>query len=750
MWCLHRPASVRPRILSLSGTHISPSVRSALFGLAASAGFAASIVMLVSNSAAQTEDTAARQAISPLINVRPLQADTSEYIRDLDTARQLGKALFWDTQAGSDGTACASCHFHAGADIRIKNQVNPGSNAEDSIFNVRGNASIGGASGPNKIFTAADFPFRRLSNPEDRESIPEFDTNDVFSSQGSSAGDRETCKLNYDAANDPFHANGLIYRRVEPRHAPSVINAAFYYRQYWDGRANNQFNGVDSFGSRTYTFPFDDPNSPGSRIGNPNAAGTGILMQSPTADKGLELVKPIISNSSLASQAVGAQLNDYDMSCLNKSFGDLGRKLLPLKPLSTQVTSPTDSLFSKTNGLVNLMPVAGLNTSYAAMVEKAFNPKYWAAAGTYSVDPVSGSVFKDPANGYTQMQHNFSLFWGLAIQAYEQMLVSDDTPFDRGPAAMSPEALAGMDVFTGKGKCVACHNGPLFSGATLTSANGSDPKTIEGMLMGDGYPALYDKGFHNTGVRPTTEDIGVGATDPYGFSLSFSRQYKWRLLGQGSKAPDHFDPKPCSLETQVFPDCYNLRANSDPAVVPRDAVDGAFKVPILRNVGLNPPYFHNGGQATLRDVVLFYNRGGDRRGPLGKDTTGLDMTTPFGAKNASNLSEGVGNADHPTTNNGLGLTAKEMDDLVQFLLSLTDQRVACHAGIFDHPELPLVIGHKDIAKSGTQIAKDVVATLPAVGQKGLPTCFPNSGDLFGTLNLGDSRRLQDVFGQVLR
>lgn len=31
----------------------------------------------------------------------------------------LGKALFWDIQAGSDGMACASCHFAAGADTGI-------------------------------------------------------------------------------------------------------------------------------------------------------------------------------------------------------------------------------------------------------------------------------------------------------------------------------------------------------------------------------------------------------------------------------------------------------------------------------------------------------------------------------------------------------------------------------------------------------------------------------------------------------
>ena len=42
---------------------------------------------------------------------------------------QLGKALFWDEQLGSDGrTACASCHHHAGADSRSVNSINPGAN----------------------------------------------------------------------------------------------------------------------------------------------------------------------------------------------------------------------------------------------------------------------------------------------------------------------------------------------------------------------------------------------------------------------------------------------------------------------------------------------------------------------------------------------------------------------------------------------------------------------------------------------
>ncbi|MFD2272955.1 cytochrome c peroxidase [Undibacterium arcticum] len=30
---------------------------------------------------------------------------------------------------------------------------------------------------------------------------------------------------------------------MEPRNTPTVINATFNFRNFWDGRANNMFNG---------------------------------------------------------------------------------------------------------------------------------------------------------------------------------------------------------------------------------------------------------------------------------------------------------------------------------------------------------------------------------------------------------------------------------------------------------------------------------------------------------------------------
>src|SRR5687768_8141566 len=82
----------------------------------------------------------------------PRPPNLSEFVRDEAAAIRLGKALFWDMQVGSDGkTACATCHFHAGADSRTKNQVNPASFASDESF----------ALGPNRRLTLADFPLHQ-------------------------------------------------------------------------------------------------------------------------------------------------------------------------------------------------------------------------------------------------------------------------------------------------------------------------------------------------------------------------------------------------------------------------------------------------------------------------------------------------------------------------------------------------------------------------------------------------------------
>src|SRR4051812_6428499 len=112
----------------------------------------------------------------------PEPPNLGDFVQDKAAAIRLGKALFWDQQASSDSQmACASCHFHAGADNRVKNELNPGQAGGSNVFDA---VASGNKGGPNYTLTAADFPFHRLSDPKDRESAILFDTDEVAGGSG--------------------------------------------------------------------------------------------------------------------------------------------------------------------------------------------------------------------------------------------------------------------------------------------------------------------------------------------------------------------------------------------------------------------------------------------------------------------------------------------------------------------------------------------------------------------------------------
>lgn len=656
--------------------------------------------------------------IERLPGKRPALPDLSAYVVDDELLVVLGKALFWDAQVGSDGVACASCHYSGGGDIRLRNAVNPG---PDGVF---GGAPSGHpVSGPDQRLTADAFPFHALSDPLDRRSSILRTTDDRASSEGSPgstfvaaepAADRCTPRTT-----GPFFWSDLRLRQVEPRNSPTVINAVYNFRNFWDGRANNVFNGSDPFGLRSANA---DPRV-GALVADERAwdttAGGWVWA--------LERERVRLLDASLASQAVGPPLSDFEMSCAGRSFADIARRLYGLRPLANQQVHAEDSVFSAFPELQRADGL-GLDTTYADLIEAVFEERLWQGEGRWRVS-ADGRLSADSA-GYTQMEHNLALFFGLAVQAYEATLISDQTPFDLNE--LSPAEARGLAVFVGQGKCVNCHNGPLFTSAAWSPDSVSGGfKQVERMIMGDDNPALYDNGFYNIGVRPTVEDIGVGAEDPFGNPLSFSRQ--WLDWKSGGARP--IDPGVESTDACAFDVPFNTRGDCSPRrrdLPARVAVDGAFKTPTLRNVGLNPPYFHNGGTADLHGVVDFYNRGGDRRGDARTgDTTGLGAVR-------SNLDPDI---------TRLGLSDDQRDDLVAFLLALTDPRVACHAGPFDHPALTLTEGSTRADSSPRDgIADDRRRTLPAVGEAGLSgigrPCQANSGDLFGAM--------QDRFDVITR
>ncbi|MEH2294891.1 cytochrome-c peroxidase [Nostoc sp.] len=647
----------------------------------------------------------------------PEPDNLGDFVKDKVAAIKLGKTLFWDIQVGSDGlTSCASCHFHAGADNRSKNQINPGLfrvNADgtpnpDTAFNV------GGA--PNYQLKPEDFPFHKLAS--DSKTVVS-DRNDVSSSQGAfnakfigvtPGSPQDQVKTEPDPV---FNVGGTNVRRVQGRNTPTVINAAFNFRNFWDGKAQNIFNGVNPFGLR-------DPNASVVKANNPNQ---------------LEFVKISLNNSSLASQALGPPLSSTELSADGRTFQEIGgkfgqtnkrksltglpeddlmlgpllssiqeiddnlsqiddissisgllqnvlsitgtklprvlaQKLSTLRPLGKQVVHPQDSVL----GANSRSPKTGLkDKTYEQLVQDAFKPEWWKSNRLIQVDAQGRRSFvnkvdnSSQTNEYTLLEYNFSLFFGLAVQLYEATLIANDTPYDRflegNTSALTVQQQQGKKLFEGKG-CIGCHSGLELTSASVSSV--AQNGRIKRSPFGTKSPE--DTGFFNIGVRPATDDRGLGGNDSLGNPLSEAR------LAQQGKFRNLLGVDPPTLTPPL---------NVSESVV----ADGVFKAPGLRNVELTAPYFHNGGQGTLEQVVDFYSRGGD-----------------FGGLPILNLSP------------------EEKQQLVAFLKGLTDERVVHEKAPFDHPQLFVPNGHPgnstSVTNDGTGNATDSLLEIPAVGRYG--------------------------------
>lgn len=533
------------------------------------------------------------------------------FVQDRTALLQMGKALFWDMQVGSDGIqACASCHFHAGADNRIKNQVSPGINVQpfpDFTFQMSG--------GPNYTLRASDFP---LSTAKDQ--------NDIVSSQGVFSGD----VLDPDG----FNIGSVKVRRVEPRNTPTTINSVYYRLLFWDGRAKDHFNGGSPFGA--------------------NPSSNYPILQMATNKQSPWVAFDVIQNggldnATLASLAVGPIVSLFEMSSVERSLVDFhftlkshARSISTTRPLALQHVATNDSVL----GVLSNYPERGLeDVTYGNLIKKAFLPQWWNSKVT--------------VNGYTLMEENFSLFWGLAIREYLATQRADSglqasTPFDRYQAgdetALTVQQVNGLRLFTtsvanGGANCSTCHALPEFTRASMRRTAAME------QLTGGATPkdsTVPNTGFHTDyGVRLPGDDLGAGNPGTY--------------------------PNPSAGNSAT-----NTRPNT-------------FKAPTLRNIALTAPYMHTGRFLTLEQVVDFYNMG---------------------------RNDGVTNRGP-----ALNLTQSQKNDLVAFLrYGLTDSRVLYERAPFDHPEIFVPNGHPgdtstvQVAADGN--AFDILLKIPAVGATG--------------------------------
>ena len=636
-----------------------------------------------------------------------LTTGSNRIVVDRQAAIQLGKALFWDVRVGSDGIACGTCHFHAGADRRTRNQLDTGVLHTASASGRTFETTASGAQGaPDYALTAGDFPLLQFANPADKYSAVIFQTDDVVSSAGTFLGGfrgveptgdpRDRCAPLKD---DIFHLGQANARRAAKRNAPTVINAAYNHRGFWDGRANNLFNGVSPFGPR-------DPEARVWVARNGQARPERLLLK----------------NAALASVAVAPPLDMNEMSCAGRTFPALARKLVNRRPLANQAIHPEDSVLAARRAASGL----GLETTYAELIRQAFARRFWSGAGDFGAPGDGGAP-------YTQLEANFAFFFGLAIQLYEDTLLADQSLFDspRGrdgvPVAFNEQQKHGLTLFM-RARCANCHMGPALTAAShpqIYSAKSARHFNLVNRIGQNEQPdgvgvSLYllDTGFSITSVAPSDHDVGLGGKDPFGHPLSFAQQYLDSLANPTRKMIDPVPVLACELQSPFTQDFVSVELIPDPnakgrcrgyknlAKVPSAAtlqkelaefdqgriptgVTAAFKIPGLRNVELTGPYMHNGSMKSLEEVVEFYNRGGNLDNPHHAGTLVFPQ----------------------------GLTAQDRADLVAFLKTLTDERVRWERAPFDHPAIRVPHGHAAGADSNGNAA-DEFLEIPAVGKHG--------------------------------
>ncbi len=214
-------------------------------------------------------------------------------------------------------------------------------------------------------------------------------------------------------------------------------------------------------------------------------------------------------------------------------------------------------------------------------------------AGIAEYQQAFRSVFGRPPNG-PDLQR--------AIASYERTQLSFDSPFDHFVAgdesAIDDAAKRGWELFNTRGRCNKCH--------ALTE----ETRDVT---------CFTDNDFHNIGIGIIRHNV-----------VALARQADQLVNSGDAAAIDR-----AAIQSDMSALGRFLITKKEPDIA-------AFKTPDLRNVLLTGPYFHDGSQETLWDVMDHYNKGDGLQNPY--------------------LDEDI---------QPLALSEGDIDDLVAFLAALT-------------------------------------------------------------------------------
>jgi cytochrome c peroxidase len=280
-------------------------------------------------------------------------------------------------------------------------------------------------------------------------------------------------------------------------------------------------------------------------------------------------------------------LDFQDGKPLGEGVGRTGRRTMPIAGMAQSPfffwDGRKDSLWSQALGpLESAVEHGGTRAQYAHLVATHYRTDYERIFGDLpdlaDIPRVAGPVADADArrawDSLSDRQRDtvtgVFVNIGKAIAAYERTIEHRRSRFDRYVDALyatgqpprnvlSADEIAGLRLFLGKANCTRCHNGPL----------------------------LTNNDFHNTGVSqlvssPRDSGRSVGVMDV--LQDEFNCRSRWSDAGVDQ--------------------CVELEF----LVTDSNALEGAFKVPSLRDVANRAPYMHAGQLATLSDVLQHYNR----------------------------------------------------------------------------------------------------------------------------------------------
>jgi cytochrome c peroxidase len=255
--------------------------------------------------------------------------------------------------------------------------------------------------------------------------------------------------------------------------------------------------------------------------------------------------------------------------------------------------------------------------------------------------------------------------WAQSIDSFEQsvQVSAFSSKFDAflaGKYKLTPEEMAGFQLFNGKGNCNSCH---LDGRGTTLKSNQTD--TSSAAMVN---PLFTCFGSANEGLPLNPRDAFYYETKPdaYGFTAN-PYGFGYRDLGLGTFLRSGFGsgPNPNMSWKQYAP-----------------TADGQMQVSSARNVAMTPPlcptteapgpyfqkgFFHNGYIKSLKQLVHFYNTRDKYAYPV---TSGHCPPGTTEKVDCWPMPEVRNNID--MTSGNLGLTDKEENEIVAFLQTLSD------------------------------------------------------------------------------